>query len=94
MGRSDGGNARAARYRAGAGIPVPRRHRRFGAGSKFAWEAYGGYSYDFNIAGRTITGTLGYRALAVDYVQQNSNGHPSGINAILHGPVFGFGSRF
>ncbi len=66
----------------------------FGAGSKFAWEAYGGYSYDFNIAGRTITGTLGYRALAVDYVQQNSNGHTSGINAILHGPVFGFGSRF
>ncbi|MFY9655824.1 MAG: outer membrane beta-barrel protein [Methylocystis sp.] len=66
----------------------------FGAGSKFAWEAYGGYSYDFNVVGRTLTGTLGYRALGVDYVQQNNNGRPSGINAILHGPVIGFSSRF
>jgi hypothetical protein len=65
----------------------------FGAGSKFSWEAFGGYSYDFQLAGRTLTGMLGYRALSVDYSQQN-NGRQSGLNAILHGPVTGFAWRF
>jgi opacity protein-like surface antigen len=64
----------------------------FGAGSKFSWEVYGGYSHDFDFYGLKLTSALGYRALSVDY-SQTINGRPNGINAILHGPVMSLGMR-
>jgi hypothetical protein len=65
----------------------------FGVGGKFSWEFYGGYSHDFELAGLNLTGTIGYRALSVDYAQI-LNGRQSGINAILHGPITGLSLRF
>jgi opacity protein-like surface antigen len=65
----------------------------FGVGSKFSWEFYGGYSHDFEFAGLNLTGTIGYRALSVDY-SRFTNGRQNGINAILHGPVTGVSLRF
>lgn len=65
----------------------------FGAGSKFSWEFYGGYSRDFEFNGLKLASMIGYRALSVDY-SQSSNGRQSGINAILHGPVTGLSLRF
>ncbi|QGM45621.1 outer membrane protein [Methylocystis heyeri] len=58
----------------------------FGAGSKFSWQVYGGYSHDFEFCGLKLTSSIGYRALSVDY-SQTIKGQPSGLNAILHGPV-------
>ena len=39
----------------------------FGVGSKFSWQLAGGYSHDMKIGDWTITNTVGYRALSVDY---------------------------
>jgi opacity protein-like surface antigen len=58
----------------------------FGAGSKFSWEFYGGYSHDFEFNGLKLTSSIGYRALSVDY-SQTTKGYSNGMNAILHGPV-------
>jgi opacity protein-like surface antigen len=65
----------------------------FGVGSKFSWEVYGGYSHDFEFAGLNLTGTIGYRALSVDY-SQTVEGRRNGVNAILHGPITGVSLRF
>jgi opacity protein-like surface antigen len=65
----------------------------FGAGSKFSWEFYGGYSKDFEFYGLKLTTSLGYRALSVDYSRQ-INGQASGLNTILHGPVTALSLRF
>ena len=66
----------------------------FGAGSKFSWQVYGGYSRDFDVKGLKLTGSVGYRALSVDYSRTGSDGRQDGINAILHGPVMSLGLRF
>ncbi|HXY57517.1 MAG TPA: outer membrane beta-barrel protein [Methylocystis sp.] len=65
----------------------------FGAGSKFSWEVYGGYSHDFEFNGLKLAASIGYRAQSVDYLQ-TTNGHQSGLNAILHGPVTALSIRF
>jgi opacity protein-like surface antigen len=65
----------------------------FGAGSKFSWQYFGGYNYDFTLAGLNLTGLIGYRALGVDFTKW-VNGRENGINAILHGPVTGIGMKF
>lgn len=65
----------------------------FGAGSRFSWQAAGGYTHDFQLAGLNWTSMIGYRALYVDYVQGPYD-RQSGINAVLHGPTVGVGLRF
>ena len=57
------------------------------------WAAAGGYSHDMKIGDWTITNTVGYRALSVDY----SNGTGSaqrGMDTIIHGPVMETSFRF
>ena len=65
----------------------------FGAGSKFSWQFYGGYSRDFEFKGLKLTGMVGYRAVSIDYSTWR-NGQENGLNAIIHGPVTGVGMRF
>jgi opacity protein-like surface antigen len=65
----------------------------FGAGSKFSWQAYGGYNHDFKLGGVNLTGTIGYRALSVDY-SAGSGDTARGLNAIIHGPVVGMALPF
>ena len=66
----------------------------FGAGSAFSWQVYGGYSRDIDWNGLKLTGSIGYRALSVDYSKTGPNGRQNGINAVLHGPVTSLGLRF
>jgi opacity protein-like surface antigen len=65
----------------------------FGVGSKLGWQAYGGYSRDFQFAGLNLTSVLGYRAVSVDYAA-GSGVTARGLNAIVHGPVTGMALRF
>ncbi|WP_363351966.1 outer membrane beta-barrel protein [Methylocystis echinoides] len=65
----------------------------FGAGSKFSWQAYGGYSADVDYKGAHFTGLVGYRALGMDFSKW-VDGRQSGMNAIIHGPVAGLGMKF
>ena len=60
----------------------------FGVGSNFSWQAYGGWSRDFQVNGVTFAGLVGYRALGVD-VTKWANGRENGVDEILHGPVTG-----
>jgi opacity protein-like surface antigen len=66
----------------------------FGAGSKFSWQFYGGYSHDFEFYGLKLAGLVGYRALSLDYSKRLWDGKENGINAIIHGPVTGVSMRF
>lgn len=65
----------------------------FGAGSKFSWQFYGGYNYDFQFNGMNLTGLIGYRALGMDFAKW-ADGRQNGINAVMHGPVTGVGMKF
>ena len=65
----------------------------FGVGSKFSWQLAGGYSHDMKIGDWTITNTVGYRALSVDYSNGSGSGQ-RGIDAIIHGPVMETSFRF
>jgi opacity protein-like surface antigen len=65
----------------------------FGAGSKFSWQFFGGYSADFEFNGLKVTSLIGYRALGINYAHY-VDGRQDGINAVIHGPVTGFGMRF
>lgn len=65
----------------------------FGVGSKFSWQAYGGYSHDFTFEGMNLSGLIGYRAVSVDY-SQGAGSRQDGMNAIIHGPVTGLSLRF
>lgn len=65
----------------------------FGAGSKFSWQAYGGYNHDFELLGLKMTTTIAYRALAVDY-SSGWGAARKGVNAIFHGPLTGVSMRF
>jgi len=60
----------------------------FGVGSKFTWQAFGGYSHRFMWASQPIDAFVGYRALYVDY-SQGSGVTRSGMNMVIHGPVIG-----
>jgi len=65
----------------------------FGAGSKFSWQFYGAYNYDFQVSGMNLTGLVGYRALGVNFAKY-VDGRENGINAVIHGPVMGVGMKF
>jgi hypothetical protein len=66
----------------------------FGVGSRFTWQAVGGYSFDFaEKNGITYSGLIGYRALYVDYVQGTGRNR-FGIDTLTYGPVVGLGIRF
>jgi hypothetical protein len=59
-----------------------------------AGRSMGGYSRDFDVSGLKLTGSVGYRALCVDYSTTNYDGRQNGLNAILPGPVVSLGLRF
>jgi len=65
----------------------------FGVGSDLTWQLFGGYSFDFAVCKTTLYGVVGYRALAVDY-SQNDGGHRNSLDLILHGPVAGLSFRW
>jgi outer membrane immunogenic protein len=65
----------------------------FGVGSKFSWQLAGGYSHDMKIGDWTITNTIGYRALSVDY-SNGSGFSQKGVDAVIHGPVMETSFRF
>ncbi|MFY9832020.1 MAG: hypothetical protein WAK66_04805, partial [Methylocystis sp.] len=65
----------------------------FGVGSKFSWQLAGGYSHDMKIGDWTITNTVGYRALSVDYSNGTGSGQ-KGMDAVIHGPVMETSLRF
>lgn len=66
----------------------------FGAGSAFSWQVYGGYARDMDLNGLKLTGSIGYRALSVDYSKASEDSRRNGLNAILHGPLMSVGLRF
>jgi opacity protein-like surface antigen len=66
----------------------------FGAGSKISWQAFGGYTHNFQFAGLNCQGMIGYRALEVDYAQAEGTPRQSGLNVVMHGPIVGVGVRF
>jgi hypothetical protein len=65
----------------------------FGAGSDLTWQLFGGYSFDFAVWQSTLHGVVGYRALAVDY-SQDDRGFKNNLDLILHGPVVGLSFRW
>lgn len=65
----------------------------FGAGSKFSWQFYGGYSADFDYNATHFTALVGYRALGMDF-SKYVEGRENGMNLIIHGPVAGLGVKF
>ena len=65
----------------------------FGAGSKISWQAFAGYTHNFEFGGLNWSSMIGYRALEVDY-SRGSGLQQSGISAVLQGPIAGIGLRF
>ena len=66
----------------------------FGVGSKFSWQAIGGYSFDFGVYnGITFSGVIGYRALFADYAQGEGRTRYE-YDMLIHGPVLGVSMRF
>jgi hypothetical protein len=66
----------------------------FGVGSKFSWQAVGGYEVAFGTwHGIAFSGLLGYRALYVDY-EQGSGRTRYQYDMLEHGPVVGVTMRF
>src|SRR5262245_733759 len=65
----------------------------FGVGSDLTWQLFGGYSFDFGVWQSTLRGVVGYRALAVDYSQDNA-GFKNSLDLVLHGPVVGLSFRW
>lgn len=63
----------------------------FGVGSDLTWQLFGGYSFDFWQS--ALHGVVGYRALAVDY-SQNDGGFKNNLDLVLHGPVVGLSFRW
>ncbi len=62
----------------------------FGIGSDFSWQLFSGYSFQL---GESWSGVVGYRALAVDFSEETSNG-TRGIDVLQHGPVVGVNFRW
>jgi hypothetical protein len=65
----------------------------FGVGSDLTWQLFAGYSFDFAVWQSTLHGVVGYRALAVDYSQDNAT-NKNNLDLILHGPVVGLSFRW
>src|SRR4051812_14991292 len=66
----------------------------FGVGSKFSWQAVGGYSYDYAVKdGITYSGLIGYKALYVDYAQGQGRKRYE-FDMLQHGPVLGVSLRW
>ncbi|MBZ6075745.1 hypothetical protein [Microvirga puerhi] len=66
----------------------------FGAGSRFSWQAVGGYSFDIGTyQGITFSGVVGYRALYVDYSQGEGRRRYE-FDMLTHGPIVGISARF
>lgn len=66
----------------------------FGAGSEFSWNLLGAYSFEIGVYyGATVSGVLGYRALAVDF-QKGSGANRYDYDVVQHGPLIGFTARF
>lgn len=63
----------------------------FGVGSDLTWQLFAGYGFDFWQS--NLHGVVGYRALAVDYTQ-NDAGFKNNLDLILHGPVVGLSFRW
>jgi hypothetical protein len=66
----------------------------FGVGSKFSWQAIGGYSFDFaEKNGITYSGVIGFRALYVDY-SQGFGQNRYAYKVLEIGPAIGGGFKF
>ena len=66
----------------------------FGVGSKFSWQAVGGYSFDYAVQnGITYSGLIGYKALYVDYAQGQGRKRYE-FDMLQHGPVVGISLRW
>jgi len=66
----------------------------FNVGSRFSWQAIGGYSFDFaEKNGITYSGIIGYRALYVDYTQGAGQSRYA-YKMLQAGPVIGIGFQF
>ena len=63
----------------------------FGVGSDLTWQLFAGYGFDFWQS--SLHGVIGYRALAVDY-SQNNGPNKNNLDLILHGPVVGLSFRW
>jgi hypothetical protein len=63
----------------------------FGVGSDLTWQLFAGYGFDFWQS--SLHGIIGYRALAVDYSQDNG-GFENSLDLVLHGPVVGLSFRW
>jgi hypothetical protein len=68
--------------------------RRFGADSELSWNVVGAYSFEIGVYhDATVSGMLGYRALAVDF-EQGSGPNRYIYDAVQHGPLVGLTARF
>jgi hypothetical protein len=66
----------------------------FGAGSEFSWNVIGAYSFEIGVYyGATVSGVLGYRALAVDF-EKGSGANRYDYDVVQHGPLIGLTARF
>jgi len=66
----------------------------FNVGSKFSWQAVGGYSFDFaEKNGIIYSGLIGYRALYVDYTQGEGRRRYE-FDMLQHGPILGLALRY
>jgi hypothetical protein len=66
----------------------------FGAGSRFTWQAMAAYNWLLCTHGALVLdGYLGYRALAVDYVEGAGTDRYV-FDVVQHGPVIGVTGRF
>jgi hypothetical protein len=66
----------------------------FGAGSEFSWNVIGAYSFEVGVYyGVTVSGVLGYRALAVDF-EKGSGANRYDYDVVQHGPLIGLTARF
>jgi len=66
----------------------------FGVGSKFSWQAVGGYSFDYAVQnGVTYSGLIGYKALYADYAQGQGRKRYE-FDMLQHGPVVGISLRW
>ena len=66
----------------------------FGLGSQFSWQAVAIYGYGWQLeSGGTLTAMLGFRALAVNYIQGSGN-DAMALNELMYGPLIGLSYRF
>jgi len=67
----------------------------FDAGSFFSWNIVAAYNFNLCVVnGVAYSGTLGYRALSVNYDNEDSGFKKYEFDAVLHGPVAGLTVKF